>query len=98
MKKDIKEIIRGARCCLDPDDNCERCPYAAAGEDCGHELDADLVRTAEESAHLQDWMVRALVWLGREEPDALIAMVDGIGEYIPEALRCRVFGNDQERA
>lgn len=98
MKKSLEEVIKGARCCinLDGSDNCEGCPYVAAGEDCGHELDADLLEVSESAESVCCWTARALGWLRVREPDALITMVDAIGE-MPEILRHLVFGADQRR-
>ena len=98
MKRDVNTIINGARCCLNLDNSteCEGCPYVAAGEECAHELEADLLSTAQEAEHLIDWTARAVAWLRFREPDALIAMVDAIGEYIPDPVRWRVFGNEQD--
>ena len=91
-KKDFETIAAGARCCISADgrDLCEQCPYVAAAENCGHELDADLLWLAGEAEALLDWTIRAVDWLRREEPDALIAMVDHAGE-IPELVREAVF-------
>ncbi|MBQ6519453.1 MAG: hypothetical protein IJI14_12085 [Anaerolineaceae bacterium] len=97
QKKDFDTILKGVKCCSETDSKCEACPYVAAAENCGSELDADLYWMASESADLLDWTTRALSWMRRERPDDLIAMVDAVGIY-PEILSETVFGNGEKNA
>ena len=90
MTKDFEKIVKGVHCCMKQDDCCEDCPYVAAAEACGQELDADLEWMADAASEVVHWTVRALDWLRREEPDALITMVDRAGQ-MPEILAERVF-------
>lgn len=98
-RKDFETIAAGARCCINADgrDLCEQCPYVAAAENCGHELDADLLWLADEAGQLLDWTIRAVNWLRREEPDALITMVDHVG-VIPEIVSEAVFRRENDHA
>ena len=89
-KKDFDSIVKGVHCCMSQNECCEECPYVAAAENCGNELDADLEWMTGEAEALLGWTIRAVDWLRREEPDALITMVNHVGE-IPESVSEEVF-------
>ena len=95
MTKDFDKVVKGIHYCMKQDDCCEGCPYVAAAEECKHELDADLEWMADTASEMLSWTVRAIEWLRREEPDALITMVDHVGQ-IPRILAEQVFQKDEE--
>ena len=85
-RKETDKVLAGIKACNGGGENpCESCPYAMAAEECGRELERDLLQLAGVLPPVLDWAQQAIRWLGRMEPDALITMVDHIG-WPPEPL------------
>lgn len=83
-REEINKVLAGVIAC-DKSGSCEDCPYAPAAENCGKELERDMLQMAVELPNILDWAQRSIWWLGRNDPDALITMVDQIG-WPPESL------------